>query len=313
MNRMLKPILLFLIGLLVAACGGGSAEKPTIKLAENNWTGSAVNVAVAKVLLEDELEYTVELVNIDENSMWPAIADNDISAALEVWPSGHGDNIANYIEGDEQLIESLGDLGVVGKIGWFMPQYMVDQNPDYATWEGFLADGAAADFATAQTGDKGQFLAGDPSFVQYDEDIINNLGMDFEVVYAGSEQAQLAALDSAYSREEGFLFYFWTPHSAFANYDLVNVKLPDYNDDCWADPDSGNVACDYPEDVLLKIANPTLAEAAPEAHTLLDNMQLTNDQQIALIAMVDEQGMSTEEAARAWIADNESVWQAWLP
>lgn len=56
--------------------------------------------------------------------------------------------------------------------------------------------------------------------------------MDFEVVYAGSEQAQLAALDSAYSREEPFLFYFWTPHSAFAKYDLVNVALPEYSDEC---------------------------------------------------------------------------------
>lgn len=310
----MKKLVLFLLIVMVAACGGEEgAEKPTIQLAENPWTGSAVNNAVAQILLQDELGYEVEVVTIDENSMWPALADGSIDAVLEVWPSGHGDNLAQYVDGDEQLVERLGELGVIGKIGWFMPAYMVEQNPAYATWEGFLSDEAAADFATAQTGELGQFLAGDPSFVQYDADIIENLGMPFEVVYAGSEQAQLAALDAAYSREEGFLFYFWTPHSAFADYDLVNVELPAYSDACWADPDGGSVDCDYPEDTLLKLANPELDETAPEAHQLLENLTLSNEDQIGLIAAVDEGGQTPQEAAREWVDANEDVWRAWLP
>lgn len=56
----------------------------TITLAVNPWNGSAANVAVAAQLLESELGYTVELVDIDENAQWAAINTGDIDASLEV-------------------------------------------------------------------------------------------------------------------------------------------------------------------------------------------------------------------------------------
>jgi len=123
------------------AAGGGEspsapAEKITIKLAENPWTGAQVNVAVAKQLLEEQLGYTVEIVSIDENAQWPALANGDLSASLEVWPSGHAGNIAQYID-DQKVVENAGELGVVGRIGWYQPSYVVAAHPELATWEGF--------------------------------------------------------------------------------------------------------------------------------------------------------------------------------
>lgn len=286
------------------------AEKPVIKLAENPWGGSSLNVNVAKILLEEQLGYPVEIVSIDENAQWPALATGDLSASLEVWPSGHAANVAEYIDGQGSVVNA-GNLGVVGKIGWYVPTYVVDAHPELATWEGYTTPEAAALFATAETGDKGQFLSGDPSFVQYDEAIISNLGLPFQVVWAGSEEAILAGLDSAASREEPVLFYFWTPHSVHAKYDLTTVKLPDYTEECYADPAA--VACDYPEDVLFKIIWSGLEESAPEAFALLSNMNYSTEDQIAMLASVDIDGKSFEDAARDWITANEATWQAWLP
>ena len=45
--------------------------------------------------------------------------------------------------------------------------------------------------------------------------------------------------------------YWWTPTAAVAKYDLVNVALPEYTEDCYADPAA--IDCDYPEDVLIKV------------------------------------------------------------
>ena len=168
-------------------------------------------------------------------------------------------------------------------------------------------------FATAETGDMGQFLAGDPSFVQYDADIIRNLNMPFQVVNAGSEEAILAALDTAYSRQEPLLFYFWTPHSVHAKYDLTAVQLPEYTEECYAEAANGGVACDYPADELFKIFWAGLAEAAPDAYTLLKNFSYDTDAQIGMIAAVELEGLSIEDAARAWVDENEAVWSAWLP
>ena len=288
-----------------------AGEKITIKLAENPWTGSQVNVAVAKNILENQLGYSVEIVTIDENAQWPAIAAGDIHASLEIWPSGHAENVAQYI--DSGVVENGGLLGVIGRIGWYEPTYVVEAHPELATWEGFQDPELAKLFATAETGDKGQFLAGDPSWVQYDDQIIENLGLQLQIVYAGSEEAILAAVDSAFSRQEPILFYFWTPHSAFTRFDLTRVELPPYSDECYAKADEGGVDCDYPPDELFKILWPGLKEKAPDAYQLLKNMQYTNDDQIQMIAAVEVDGKTPDEAAQAWLDANQDVWKAWLP
>jgi glycine betaine/proline transport system substrate-binding protein len=263
-----------------------SGEKITLKLAENPWTGSAVNVAVAKIILEKELGYPVEIVTIDENAQWPALASGDLSASLEVWPSGHAENVKQYID-EQKVVENGGELGVVGKIGWYEPK-------------------------TAETGDKGQFLGGDPSWVQYDDQIIKNLGLNLQIVVAGSEQAVLAQLDSAYGRKEPILFYFWTPHSIHAKYDLAEVKLPEHAEACYAKTESGGVDCDYPQDVLFKIFWADLKNQAPEASKLLSNFKYTTEDQISMIAAVELDKKTPAEAAQAWVDAHQDVWKAWL-
>ncbi len=300
------------LALMLAACGGAATPKITIKLAENPWSGSSVNVNVAKILLEKELGYTVEIVAIDENAQWASLSNGDLSASLEVWPSGHAENVKQYIT-DQKVVENAGELGVIGKIGWYIPTYLLADHPELATWEGFQTPENAAMFATAETGDKGQFLGGDPSWVQYDEQIIGNLGLNLQVVYAGSEQAILAAVDAAYSRQDPVLIYFYKPHSAFAKYDLTNVALPEHTEDCYAKSESGGVDCDYPTDVLFKIVWAELKDKAPDAYQLLKNMNYSTDEQVSMIADVDANGKTAAQAAQTWIDNNEAKWKAWLP
>lgn len=310
-------IAVLLLAVTVSACAqpaadAPAAEKPVIKLAENAWSGSAVNVAVAKILLEEQLGYPVEVVTLDENAQWAALGAGDLHASLEVWPSGHAENVAEFIDG-QGVVENGGLLGPIGEIGWFMPKYMVDQHPELATWEGFADPALAGLFATAETGDKGQFLAGDPSWVAYEEQIIPNLGLNMQVVVAGSEEAILAALDAAYSRQDPIVFYFWTPHSVFASFDLVQVQLPAYSDECYAKAESGGIDCAYPSDPLFKIFWSGLKDYAPDAYTFLKNLNYTTMDQIQMIAAVELEDKTPEQAARAWIDSNEAVWKAWMP
>lgn len=289
-----------------------TAEKPTIKLAVNPWSASELNVAVARLLIEEQLDYTVEEVPIAEQAQWAALAAGDLHASLEVWPSGHMANVAEYIE-KQQVVEDGGPLGPVGRIGWYMPTYLVTAHPELATWEGLATPENAQIFATAETGEQGQLLFGDPSWVTYEADIIKNLALNFQIVQAGSEEAILSSLDAAYSRQDPILFYFWTPHSIHAKYELTRVALPEYNEECYAKAQSGGVDCDYPGDNLFKIFWPGLKESAPEVYTLLKNMNYTTEDQIGMIAAVELEGQAVDEAARAWLAANEATWRAWLP
>ena len=276
--------------------GSDLGEITTIQLIANPWNGSAANIAVAKQLLE-HIGYTVEVTDLDENAQWSAINTGDLHASLEVWPSGHADNRVDFIDNPDGNVVDAGLLGPVGKIGWWMPAYMVEQYPALATAEGFTDPELASLFATAETGDLGQILHGDPSWVTFEQDIIDDLGLHLEIVYAGSEEALLAAFDGAFARNEPVLSYFWTPHSAFNTFDLVELELP---------PEY------YPPDGLFKIVWAGLEEGAPAAWTLLHNFNYTTADQVSMLAAIEGEGKSVDEAAADWIAANESVWSAWL-
>jgi glycine betaine/proline transport system substrate-binding protein len=306
--------------LLLAACAadpedvdvGEVDDTPSdesVTLVANPWPGSYANANVAAILLESELGVDAEIVEIDENAQWAGLEDGSLDAVLEVWPSGHEASLQTYVE-DLGAVELLGELGAVGQIGWFVPTYVVDEYPEMATWEGLA--GNEEIFATAETGDSGQFLAADPSFVQWDEGIINSLGLDFEVVQSGSEAAQLAAVQAALDREEPVLFYFYIPHWMHFQYDLTMVELPEWTEECGAKPEAER-DCGYPPDVLLKAANADLAERLPDVHAFLTNMTMQNEWQDEITYAMDVDGLDAREAAQQWIDSHESDWAGWIP
>lgn len=294
--------------------GGDGGDKPTISLIVNPWSASRLNVEVAKNIIENELGNPVEIVEVDENdAMFTGMADGSLDAVLEIWPSGVTEAETAYF--DAGTVVNIGELGVVGKIGWFVPRYVIDEHPELATWEGFQSDEAAALFATAETGDLGRFLGTDPSYSQYDEQIIENLGLPFQVQFSGSEPATVAELDARVAANEPIVMYWWTPTAAVGKYDLVNVLLPEPTEECEASRAAGDggVDCDYPEDPIFKAASAQLETKDPAVWTFLNNFTLTNDDQLSMLPAFEIDGEDPAAVAADWVAANEDTWRAWLP
>ena len=291
---------------------GGSDKDVTLRIAVNPWTGSAVNANVAKILLERELGYAVELVKIDENTQFPAIASGQLDASLEVWPSGHAADINRYIEGrrggflrDGGMLDG-GELGIVGNIGWWIPTYLLKENPEFARWQGLKGKEDLVN---------GEFLAGDPSFVSYDDEIIENLGLQLQVVNTGSEDALIQAIDDAYRSKKPFLTYFYEPHWAHRKYDLTEVQLPAYDEECEKaarERDGEGYDCDYANDVLFKALWLGLEDNAPEAFKFLKKFNYSKEDQQEIAFLVDSKRMSIRAAAEQAIKDNPNVWRQWL-
>jgi glycine betaine/proline transport system substrate-binding protein len=296
-----------------SAAGGGSVPDnsgTTINFAISPWDGSAANVAVAEYLLQNQLGYSVSDKKIDEYAQFKALANGDLDATLEVWPSGHADDYEKYIQSDNGVVDG-GQIGPVGQIGWWIPTYLLQDHPELASWEGLK--GNESMFQTADSGSAGQILDGDPSYVTFDQAIADNLGLNLKVAYAGSEAAELTELDTAYEDQKPILMYFWTPHWAQAKYDLTMIQLPDVTDQCTQDaaknPDA--YACGYPPDDLYKAFNDQLSTKAPAAFAFLSAMEWTNDDQNGVAQDIHE-GMDPQEAAKKWADANQSVWQAWV-
>lgn len=314
---MVGLVMLLLIG---ADCGSDKkstqpavSEKPVIKLADMSWLSSEVTTAVAQVLLQDKMGYRVELVPVAVvGEQWNQIASGTIHAQMEVWPRSSAADVTKYIDQDK-TVENAGELGPVGQGGWFVPGYMVTDHPELRSWEGFKDPAIVALFATSDSGGKGRLLGGDPGWVQsqYAETMLKNLGLNFQVIPAGTEEAELAELDKAYKAQKPIMIYYWTPSWVLGIYSMYKIELPAYSDACYAD--LTKIACDYPSDVLIKSVWPGLKTYAPQVYQFLKNFKITSQDQIRMMVQVQIDGKTADEAARSWINDNESVWKTWIP
>jgi len=285
-------------------------SKPIIKLAQRKWLGSQLNNAVAGILLEEEMGYRVEIINVEGTTQFESLEKGETHVNLEIWPSAR--TVRHYMD-EKKTVEHGGNLGVVGKVGWYIPAYMVEKYPELVTWEGFKAPAMTALFRTPATGKNGQFLSSPSGWGQNDTEIIKNLGLNFQVIFADSEDSLIAEVEETYSRQTPILFYFWTPHYLFAKLDLIEVKLPEYSKDCYAKRDTGGIDCDYPLDILFKILWAGLKDHTPEVYRFFKNFKYSSDDQITMLAQVEVHGKTVEEAARYWIEMNKNVWRAWIP
>nr|WP_226962496.1 ABC transporter substrate-binding protein [Streptomyces sp. C8S0] len=284
--------------------GGGSGS---VTIAVPSWVGAEANAAVAKHILENELDTEVELTQLDESVAIDGLNSGKVDAVLEDW-GGAPDKIKLYTEDKKSVVEG-GDLGVVGHIGWFVPKYLADKHPDITDWKNLNKYKDL--FKTAESGDKGQLLEGSPSYTTNDDAIIKNLELDYKTVYAGSEAAQITQIKENYKAQKPFITYWWTPQWLNAQVDLVEVKLPEYKEGCDADPEK--VACGYAQTSLQKYFNADFAKDGGDAAQFLKNFSWTAEQQNEVAAMIADQKLSPEAAAEKWVKANESTWKAWLP
>ncbi|MBB6174080.1 glycine betaine/proline transport system substrate-binding protein [Nocardiopsis mwathae] len=308
----MKTAAISLTALLAVSCGSAdSGGDPNgddkVRIALNGWVGYEADAAVLSYLIENELGEATELVEDDEESSWSGLADGSVDVILENW--GHEDLMELYGDPENQLVVDGGPNGNSGGIGWYIPQYLVDQYPGIDTYQG-LQDNADI-FSSAQGSDMGRFLAADPTFVTQDQGMINHFGMDLEIEYAGSEEEQLQEVRKAYDEKEPVLFYFYEPQWIHEELDLVKVDFPDYVPMCEIDPE--DVGCDYPEYELNKIFRKGFADENSPAYQLLDNWTWTNEDQDEVARMIADEGMDREDAARTWVEANPDVWKQWLP
>jgi glycine betaine/proline transport system substrate-binding protein len=288
-----------------AAPSSAGGPKGTVNIAINPWVGYEADAAVVGYLLKEKLGYTVEEKNLKEEISWQGFESGDVDVVLENW--GHDDLKKTYIEEKGVAVE-VGPTGNKGIISWYVPPWLAAAHPDILDYKNL--NKYAADFKTTESGDKGQLLDGDPTYVTNDEALVTNLGLNFKVVYAGSEAALIEAFRTAETQKKFLLGYFYEPQWFLSEVPLKRVGLPPYTAGCDADPKK--VACDYPDYVLDKIASKTFAETGGDAYTLVKNFSWTNDDQ-NLVAGYINSGMSHDDAAKKWVDANEATWQAWMP
>ena len=314
------------LALFVAACGsskdddsGGSSSGQsasgkkcgTVVLNEQAWAGSTANTYIAKNVLEDKLGCKIEITKLAEIPVYQGMADGKVDAVLEDWQ--HVDQYKQYIDKAGTVVMG-GPLGVEGHIGWFIPKYLMDQHPEFKTWEGLK--GKETLFKSPESGDQGMFLGGDPSYVQKDKELIQALGLNLKFVTAGAEPAQVARWSQLYKQKKPVLFYWYTPQYLNQEYDLAEVKLParfkDCKDDAKEGGDPAQYKCAYDVTIINKVFSKKFAESGSPAYPVLKKMKLTNDDQEQVAKAIAGDKEDPEKAGQDWVNANQDKVDAWL-
>ncbi|MFJ9647619.1 ABC transporter substrate-binding protein [Streptomyces sp. NPDC101206] len=278
----------------------------SVTLSVQSWVGAQANTAVAGYLLEHELGYRVDTVQVDEVPAWDALSQGRIDALLEDW--GHPEQEKRYVK-DKKTVVSGGENGLTGHIGWFVPEYFAKENPDVTDWKNL--DRYADRMRTPESRGKGQLLDGSPSYVTNDKALVKNLGLDYEVVFAGSEAAQITQIKQFAKERKPFLTYWYVPQWLFETVPMTEVRLPAHEEGCDADPEK--VACAYPHTPLKKYLNARFAENGGQAAEFLKRFRWTAEDQNEVALLIAERKLSPQAAARTWVERHEDVWRPWIP
>lgn len=296
----------------VAGALAQESDDPII-IPTHNWNSQIVMSHVVGKLLE-KVGYNVEYTPTDSQAVYESVRLGDVTLELEVWEGAFGQSFNAALE--KGGIVDVGDHDAVTREDWWYPIYMEELCPGLPDWQAL--NRCASQFATPETSPKGRFLAGPVDWLKYDQERVDALGMDFVVVNAGSASALWAELESASKRRAPIVLFNWTPNFIEAVYEGKFIEFPEYGDGCKDDPSWGpnkdkTHDCGNPPDGYLKKAAWDGMESKwPGAYRILEKISFTNPQVAKMAALVDIDELEPEEAADAWLDENERIWESWL-
>ena len=281
-----------------------------------DWTGGVVTCRVLQFIMENEMGYKIKKITMPSGpGVSEAIRNGDLDFACETWPS-YSTSKEKYVTkyGGDGSVAFLGETGIVGASGYFVPRYMIEgdssrgipaSTPNLKSYKEL--NQYSQMFKSLESGGKGN-LIGCPvaAWECEDQQRLDLLGVDYHAQALGSETAHWAEIQAKYKRGEPFLAYAWAPHWIHAALDLVEVKLPPFDADKWP-------ATNWAQDLTYNYGSPKLEKEHPEIAQLIKNQNLTNDMQAGMIFEIDVKKREMDEVVAEWMAANESVWRKWMP
>ncbi|MFW5711101.1 MAG: glycine betaine ABC transporter substrate-binding protein [Spirochaetota bacterium] len=287
--KIAKKLFIFAIILMVATTAlfaegqqeGAEAQK-TANLVYVNWEEGVAYTHLAKVVLEDQMGYEVDITAADVAPAYTAIAQGDMDAFMETWlPVLHKDYVDKY---EEDIID-LGNVYEGTQSGLVVPDYMEIENISEIN-----------DIADELDGKITGIDAG-AGVMKTTEQVIEKYDLDVKLM-SSSGPAMTSALKDAVENEEPIVVTGWRPHTMFGRWDLRFLKQD--KDQVWG---KGNIHI---------MGRKNLREDKPELAQFLENFFFT-DEQLADLMLTVAEGDDTEEAARQWMNDNMDVVEQWIP
>lgn len=307
-------------GLLLAAAlaGCSPAEKDPIIFGDLSWDSAQVNNRIAAFILTHGYGYdNIEYIPGDTITILQGLRRGDVHINMEVW-------VENQQEPYDQAL-AAGDVLDLGNNfgdnwqGWLVPRYMIEGDaargieatapelrsvfdlPDH--WQLFL---------DPEDSSKGRFINSVPGWMCTEDNSqkLVTYGLDryYTDFITGSDAALSGSMAAAYARGEPWFGYYWAPTWVLGKYDMYPLEEPSYDPAVW----KADRGCAYPSNNVNVAVNAAFAKRNPEVVAFLDNFVTGTAQHNKVLAYMEAEGASTDQAAMYFLREYEGWWTKWV-
>lgn len=308
----LKTIIMAAVAAFAFPALSQAAECGKVSITEMNWASGSVVTNVAKFLMEQGYGCEVTVVPSDTVPAVTSVAENgQPDIVTELWLNSAGEAYTKLE--DQGKVKRLGKVLEPGGVeGWWIPAYLAEAHPELKTIEGVLAhpEWVGGSFNNCPDG-WGCRIVNDNLIKALDLE-----GHGVKVFNHGSGETLATSMASAYQKKEPWFGYYWAPTALLGKYDMVSVDLGEYKADVHAgnqnkdNPNPGVSA--FPAAPVLTSVTTDFAERKPEIADLMSKMTFSVDHMSSVVAWMDENNASGEEAAVHYLTTHKDVWKDWL-
>ncbi|MEP1215244.1 MAG: ABC transporter substrate-binding protein [Marinobacter sp.] len=307
--RKLTPVAL-LCAMSVPALA--QADCGEVSITEMGWASNTVVTSVAKFIMEQGYGCDVTVVPSDTVPAVTSVAENgEPDIVTELWLNSAGEA---YLELEEQgKVERLGKVLDPGGVeGWWIPTYLAEKHPELTTIEGVMENPELVDgrFNNCPSGWGCRVVS---------DNLIEALDLEssgIEVFNHGSGETLASSMASAVQSEEPWFGYYWGPTVPLGKYDMTRVELGEHKPEVHTrnqtqDVDNPGVS-EFPAAPVLTSVTTDFKDREPEVADMLSKMTFKTDTMSALLAWMDSNNASAEEAAVYFLNNNSDEWSSWL-
>mgnify|MGYP006275060567 CR=1 FL=1 len=280
-------IVLLILSVFLAGCGTGGTDQEsqnsdkTIRMGIVNWADAIAMSNLARVILEEEYDFTVETVYADAGVVFSSIAQGDNDLYLDMWlPVTHQSYMEEF--GDDLTLISPTYEGA--RIGLVVPSYVsIDSIEDLNA----AADRFDDQIVGIDTG---------AGIMQTTSRAIDEYDLDLRLT-ASSGPVMTAALQEAIDEEEWVVVTGWRPHWKFARWDLKFLEDPQglYGE----------------AETTYAVGTSTFEQDFPEVTAFLNNFLLSDSQLGGLMGRIADSDAEPYAVAREWVADHPELVEMW--
>ncbi len=307
-------------GMLMASGTASAAE--SVNIGTPAWTGAQAIANLIKVVVEDKIGGTAELVPGTNATIFQAMdqGKGDIDVHPDVWLPNQENFTKEYVDGKGTV--ALSQNPYQGKQNFCVSKAFSEANNVTS-----IFDLARPEVAALMDGDgngKGEIWIGAPGWASanVNEVKVRDYGlMDFMEPVRAEQSVMVAEVGDRLAKNTGYAFYCYAPHAIWYMYDVVTLEEPAFDPEKYVmvqpkeDPDWFDKSTVMTEDALKEVQvawSKSLESRSPIIAGLLANMALDTATVSYFAYEIAGNGRDAAEVAKQWVAENSERVDGWL-